>query len=120
MLVPRIFGENLFDDWFDFPQWPDIRDVEKAEIRMDELTQEIEANSADYLKLRSINLTYHLPQNIIKKLHIGDTRFTFQISNLFTWCAAGNDIDPEAYSPNSGTRSLPQPTTYSFGLSTSF
>jgi hypothetical protein len=79
-----------------------------------------QVKSADYLKMRSINLAYHLPQNIIKKLHIGDTRFTFQISNLFTWCAAGNDIDPEAYSPNSGTRSLPQPTTYSFGLSTSF
>ena len=79
-----------------------------------------QVKSADYLKMRSINLAYHLPQNIIKKLHIGDTRFTFQVSNLFTWCAAGNDIDPEAYSPNSGTRSLPQPTTYSFGLSTSF
>ena len=24
MLVPSIFGENLFDDWFDFPQWPDF------------------------------------------------------------------------------------------------
>ena len=30
------------------------RDVEKAEIRMDELTQEIEANSADYLKLQEL------------------------------------------------------------------
>ena len=30
------------------------RDVEKAEIRMDELTQEIEENSADYLKLQEL------------------------------------------------------------------
>ena len=30
------------------------REVEKAEIRMDELTQEIEANSADYLKLQEL------------------------------------------------------------------
>ncbi len=30
------------------------RDVEKAEIRMDELTQEIEANGADYLKLQEL------------------------------------------------------------------
>lgn len=29
MLVPSIFGENLFDDWFDFPQWPDFDKMEK-------------------------------------------------------------------------------------------
>jgi HSP20 family molecular chaperone IbpA len=29
MLVPSIFGENLFDDWFDFPQWPDFNRMEK-------------------------------------------------------------------------------------------
>lgn len=29
MLVPSIFGENLFDDWFDFPQWPDFGNMEK-------------------------------------------------------------------------------------------
>ena len=34
MLVPSIFGENLFDDWFDFPQWPDFRDVDKAERKL--------------------------------------------------------------------------------------
>ncbi len=34
MLVPSIFGENLFDDWFDFPQWPDFRDLDKAEKKL--------------------------------------------------------------------------------------
>jgi len=34
MLVPSIFGENLFDDWFDFPQWPDFRDLDKAERKL--------------------------------------------------------------------------------------
>ena len=29
MLVPSIFGENLFDDWFDFPQWPDFGKAER-------------------------------------------------------------------------------------------
>ena len=24
MLVPRVWSDNLFDDWFDFPQWPDM------------------------------------------------------------------------------------------------
>ena len=29
-------GENLFDDWFDadFPQWPEFRDLDRAERRL--------------------------------------------------------------------------------------
>ena len=34
MLLPSIFGENLFDDWFEFPQWPDFRDLDKAEKKL--------------------------------------------------------------------------------------
>ena len=75
---------------------------------------------ADYIKLRSIDIAYHLPANVRKRLHLGDTRFTFQINNLFCLCAAGHDIDPESYSGNSGTRTLTQPRTYSFGIATSF
>ena len=29
MLRPSIFGENLFDDWFDFPDFRDLDKVEK-------------------------------------------------------------------------------------------
>ena len=31
MLVPSIFGENLFDDWFDFPEF---RDLDKTERKL--------------------------------------------------------------------------------------
>ena len=31
MLVPSIFGENLFDDWFDFP---DFRDLDRTEKKL--------------------------------------------------------------------------------------
>lgn len=31
MLTPSIFGENLFDDWFDFP---DFQDINKAERKL--------------------------------------------------------------------------------------
>ena len=81
---------------------------------------DVHVKSADYIKMRNINVAYNLPQDVCKKLHLGATRFTLQMSNLFTWCAAGHDIDPESYSGNSATRTLPQPTTYSLGLSTSF
>ena len=79
-----------------------------------------QVKSADYVKLRSINLAYHLPHAVCKRLHIGATRLTLQASNLLTWSAAGRDIDPESYGLNSGTRTLPQPKTYSIGFSTSF
>ena len=34
MLVPSLFRDNLFDDWFDFPQWPDFRDLDRAERKI--------------------------------------------------------------------------------------
>ena len=79
-----------------------------------------QVRSADYIKMRSINLAYHLPDAVTKKLRIGPTRLTLQVNNLFYWSAAGRDIDPEAYSLKTGTRTLQQPKTYSIGLSTSF
>lgn len=29
MLLPSIFGENLFDDWMDFPKWNDFGEIDK-------------------------------------------------------------------------------------------
>ena len=77
-----------------------------------------QVKSADYIKMRSINLAYHLPDDITKKLGIGQTRLTLQVNNLFYWSAAGSNIDPESYSLNSGTRTLLQPKTFSIGFST--
>ena len=34
MLVPSIFGENLFDDWIDFPEFPEFRNLDKAERKL--------------------------------------------------------------------------------------
>ena len=28
-MLPSIFGENLFDDWFGFPTFPDMREVDR-------------------------------------------------------------------------------------------
>ena len=75
---------------------------------------------ADYIKLRSINLSYHLPEAFTRRIGIGTTRLTLQVNNLFYWSAAGHDIDPEAYALNSAGRTLQQPKTYSIGFSTSF
>lgn len=81
---------------------------------------DINVKDGDYLKLRSINLAYNMPNRLMSRLGLGHTKFTFQINNLFTLCKAGHGIDPESYSPNSGSRTLSQPKTIAIGVTTSF
>ena len=76
--------------------------------------------NADYLKWRNVVFACYIPKDICEKLRLQNAKVTAQFNNLLTWCAAGNDIDPEAYNLNTGTRSLPIATTALFGLSLSF
>ncbi|MBF4491206.1 SusC/RagA family TonB-linked outer membrane protein [Flavobacterium sp. MR2016-29] len=70
----------------------------------------------DYIKLRNISLGYNLPTSFANRIKIASAKFTFQVNNLWYWSAAGNHIDPEVYSANSGTRNLPLPKTFLFGF----
>lgn len=81
---------------------------------------DINVKDAGYVKLRSLSLGYNLPLTICQHLHLNSLKLKVQVNNLFTWCKAGNDIDPESYNMNGGTRGMAAPKTYSIGLSTSF
>lgn len=70
----------------------------------------------DYIKLRNISLGYNLPKDLTNKIKMASAKFTFQVNNIWYWSAAGNRIDPEVYSANSGTRNLPLPKTFLFGF----
>ncbi|WP_289659117.1 SusC/RagA family TonB-linked outer membrane protein [Flavobacterium panacagri] len=70
----------------------------------------------DYIKLRNVSLGYNLPKAFATRMNISSAKFTFQMNNIWYWSAAGNRIDPEVYSANSGTRNLPLPKTYLFGF----
>ncbi len=76
--------------------------------------------NADYIKLRSIAISYNVPKILLKRAGLGATKVSLQANNLFYISAAGNDIDPEAYGLNSASRSLHQPRSVSIGLSTAF
>ncbi|MBR1402311.1 MAG: SusC/RagA family TonB-linked outer membrane protein [Prevotella sp.] len=76
--------------------------------------------SANFCKLRNINLTYSLPQRFCKVIGIHSLRLRLQANNLLTWSAVGDDIDPETYGLNGGSRAIRTPRSYSIGLSTSF
>ena len=75
---------------------------------------------ADYVKLRSVSLGWSLPDAACRRLGLTSLRLRVQADNLLTWCKAGSHIDPESYGLNAGSRSMALPTTYSFGISTSF
>ncbi|WP_245971217.1 SusC/RagA family TonB-linked outer membrane protein [Sphingobacterium puteale] len=76
--------------------------------------------SADYIKLRNVAVGYQLPKQLAQKAGMQNVKLTLQVNNLWTWSAAGDDIDPEAYSLNSGTRNLPLAKSFLMGLSLTF
>lgn len=71
---------------------------------------------ASYVKLRNLSLSYNVANRISKMINVSSIRLTAQVNNLWYWSAAGDDIDPETYSLNSGTRSIPIAKTFLFGL----
>lgn len=83
---------------------------------------DVHVKRADYIKLRDISLSYNLPKMWLKKFAIESAAITCQISNAWWWAANG-DIDPEAYQVTGygqGSLTLPNPTTYTLGLSLNF
>ncbi|UZD39136.1 SusC/RagA family TonB-linked outer membrane protein [Capnocytophaga ochracea] len=76
--------------------------------------------NADYIKWRNVLFSCYIPKNICEKLRLQEAKITAQLNNLVTWCAAGDDIDPETYHLNSGRRALPIATAAFFGISFSF
>ena len=76
--------------------------------------------NADYIKWRNVLFSCYIPKNICEKLRLQEAKITAQLNNLLTWCAAGDDIDPETYHLNSGSRALPVATAAFFGISFSF
>lgn len=76
--------------------------------------------NADYIKWRNVLFSCYIPKNICEKLRLQEAKITAQLNNLLTWCAAGDDIAPETYHLNSGSRALPVATAAFFGISFSF
>ena len=85
--------------------------------------------NAAYLRLKSLNLGYTLPQELMKKISIQKLRVYFNGENLLEFDKMGNvPIDPEldwvpGESANDGRsfgRSYPYRRTLSFGLQLEF
>lgn len=77
--------------------------------------------SAGYIKLRSLSLSYSLPQSLLKKTgFLKAVSFRVQADNLFFLAANKDGIDPERFSYNTETVGYSITPTYSFGANISF
>lgn len=70
---------------------------------------------ADYMKLRSITLSYEFERKLIKRIGLSDLRLRFQIDNVATWARNSRGWDPEASRPTNGLP-IPTPRTYTMSL----
>ncbi len=50
---------------------------------------------ADFIKLREVSLSYHLPSGIVKKLHMHDFLVSVYSRNIMLWTKSKTGIDPE-------------------------
>lgn len=76
-------------------------------------------HKADFLRLKTINVGYNLPKNLISKINVSNVRVYFNGSNL--WTIAAYDVyDPEVN--EYGTRGWETPIckTYTFGVEFTF
>lgn len=83
---------------------------------------DINTLKADYIKVRSISLSYNLPRRFMNRQLFTSARLTFQIQNPFKWFKNNRGLDPEAYTANSvyAQRNLPVTPCYMLGLDLNF
>lgn len=77
----------------------------------------------DYVKLRDLSLAYNFDKQLIGKWGLSNLALILQVQNLLTWHANNEGIDPEAlgtFGYGWGQRGIPNPTTWSIGLSAKF
>jgi TonB-linked SusC/RagA family outer membrane protein len=85
--------------------------------------------SANYLRLKNVEIGYYLPKSWVNKAGISNIRFYFTSQNVFTWSGLKEyQIDPESSKTaadvksdkRTGLTTYPQQQVYNFGCQISF
>lgn len=74
--------------------------------------------NGDYLRIKSINFSYTLPQSFTKKLGISSAKIYYAGENLFTFDSLPVNADPENSSSNLNT--YPTSKSHSIGINVTF
>jgi TonB-linked SusC/RagA family outer membrane protein len=79
------------------------------------------SRSGKYLRLRTVDISYSLPQSLLNKLRVDDIRVYINGNNLFTWSKFYDlyALDPEV-SPNTDRSNYPPQKVYNIGLNITF
>lgn len=115
--IPALYDNNVADG---FPL--EMLAVED-EIRITDVSMstmydysDIRVAKSDFLRLRSLMISYRLPQEWLSKLHISSATVRLQGNNLKTWAAKEwKGLDPETAYAN-----MPIMPSYSLGLNITF
>lgn len=75
---------------------------------------------ADYMKLRSLMLSYDFPRKWCRHLSMESLTLRVQVNNLLTWTRNSLGIDPEANNPVSGNTMLKTPRSYTMSVNVVF
>jgi TonB-linked SusC/RagA family outer membrane protein len=77
--------------------------------------------SGNYLRLKTAEVAYTLPEKLVKRLHLGNIRVYMNAYNLFTWTKLDKlyDFDPEI-TTNTDRTIYPPQRTINFGTSITF
>lgn len=73
--------------------------------------------SGDYIRIKSLELGYSLPEKWMKKMGVGNIRLYFTSNNLLTW-AKEKYIDPDNRNNRGGY--MPQTRAFNFGVNVNF
>jgi len=79
--------------------------------------------NASFLRLKTLELSYQLPSDLLSKFHLSGTRIFLSGSNLFTLTGIKRGYDPEGANDNQrygGAHFYPQTKIYNLGIQLTF
>jgi hypothetical protein len=93
--------------------------IEAAPVRMHSVTTTRRLHSSDFIRLKTLNFGFTLPQTWTRKAGIDKVRLFASANNLWTW-AAYDYYDPEAVSSGTAIWGTPPLKTVTFGVNMNF
>lgn len=76
-------------------------------------------HAGDFLRLKTLTLSYNFPKALVSKAGLGSARVYFTGTNLLTW-SAFDEVDPEVNAYGTRGWETPYGKTYTFGLEFTF
>lgn len=102
---------------------PDLNNTGNAYFLTLWTAADINTLKADYIKIRSISMSYDFAELLFKEKANGiNTGLFFQVQNPYKWFRNDKGLDPEAYSQASisSQRTLPVTPVYTLGVNVNF